>query len=657
MPEAAAYGSWRSPITAALIAAGAVPLGGAELLGDDTYWVEGKPLEGGRYVLVRQAKNDTPRELTPPGFNVRTRVHEYGGGAYTLHDRTVFFSNFADQRLYRQDDAGEPRPITPEPEIPAGGRYADGQVTADGRLLICVRELHAGQGREAVNELVVIPTDGSAPPRPIVGGHDFFSAPRISPDGKQLAWQTWDHPRMPWDGSELWVGDLAPDGSVSNAKHLAGGAEESIFQPAWSPAGVLHVVSDRTGWWNLYRVDDTRLVPLHPMEAEFGVAQWVFGLGTYAFLADGRIVCRYSQHGIDHLAYLTPDGQKLEDADLPYTLFGARLSVQGNQVTFVGASPTEPTSVVVLDTQTGERAVLRRSIQHELDPAYLSRPRPIEFPTAGGTAYALYYPPTNPNYAGPAGERPPLLVESHGGPTAMAHAELSLDIQFWTSRGFAVVDVNYGGSSGFGRAYRERLKGQWGVVDTQDCINAARYLAQQGEVDGRRLAIRGGSAGGYTTLCGLVFHDDFAAGASYYGVADCEALATDTHKFESRYLDGLIGPYPEAREVYRARSPIHFADRLSCPVILFQGLEDRVVPPSQAEEMVRALRAKGLPFAYLAFEGEQHGFRQASTIQRTLEAELYFYARVFDFPLADQIEPVPIENLPGQAARITPTGS
>ena len=644
MSEPAPYGSWRSPITAALIAAGAVPLGSVDLVGDDVCWLEGKPLEGGRYVLVRQSADGARRELTPPGFNVRTRVHEYGGGAFTFHGGSVFFSNFADQRLYRQDDGGDPRPITPEPDVPSGARYADGQVTADGRLMICVRELHTTEGREAINELVALPSDGSAPPRPIVSGHDFFAAPRISPDGRQLAWQTWDHPRMPWDGSELWLGDLAADGSVSNARRLVGGPEESVFQPAWSPDGALHVVSDRTGWWNLYRVSRDELRPLLQMEAEFGVAQWVFGLATYGFLADGRIVCCYSREGLDHLAYLTPGGD-LDTPDLPYTAFGGRLSVQGNRVAFVAASPTEPSSVVVLDAGTGQRDVLRRSVTHAIEPAWVSRPRPIQFPTQEGAAFALYYPPTNPDFVGPAGERPPLVVESHGGPTSMTSARFNLETQFWTSRGFGVVDVNYGGSSGFGRAYRERLKGQWGLVDTRDCINAARFLASQGEVDGRRLAIRGGSAGGYTTLCALVFHNDFAAGASYYGVADCEALATDTHKFESRYLDGLIGPYPEARDVYRARSPIHFADRLSCPVILFQGLEDRVVPPSQAEEMVRALRAKRLPFAYLAFEGEQHGFRQASTIQRTLEAELYFYSRVFNFPLAEEIEPVPIENL------------
>jgi dipeptidyl aminopeptidase/acylaminoacyl peptidase len=647
MPQAAPFGSWQSPITAAAVAAGAVPLGQTSIVGQNVYWLEGKPLEGGRYVLVRHSPGSGRQELTPSGFNVRTRAHEYGGGAYVVHGSTAFFSNFTDQRLYRQDDGGEPRPITPEPATPAAERFADGRVKADGRLLICVRERQPEGGGEAINELVVLPTDGSAPPRTIVGGHDFFSSPRISPDGRRLAWLAWDHPRMPWDGSELYVGDLQPDGSIDNARRVAGGPTESIFQPEWSSTGVLHFVSDRTGWWNLYRLDAEQAQPLAPMEAEFGTPQWIFGMSRYAFLEDGRIAAVYSRDGFDHLALVRP-GQPLETLDLPYTAFSNAIDSNGSTLVFIAASPTEAASIIRTTLPSGEREVLGRSVAHSVDPAYVSRPRAIAFPTDQGRAeaYALYYPPTNADFVGSSGERPPLLVVSHGGPTAMTTAQLNMAVQFWTSRGIGVVDVNYGGSSGFGRPYRERLNGTWGIVDTHDCINAARYLAEQGEADAQRLAIRGGSAGGYTTLCALVFHNDFAAGASYYGVADCAALATDTHKFESRYLDGLIGPWPAAKDVYYQRSPIHFADRLSCPVILFQGLEDRVVPPAQAEAMAAALRAKGLPFAYLAFEGEQHGFRKAETIQRTLEAELYFYARVFGFPLADDIAPVEIENLP-----------
>ena len=654
VPHAAPHGGWRSPISAADIASSQVPLSFPEIVGRDVYWLEGKPLEGGRTVLVRLSADGDRQELTPPPYYVRTRVHEYGGGAYLVagDGQTAFFSNFADQRLYRQDYGNAPRPITPEPPVAAGERYADAQASPDGRWLVCVRERHAAaEGSEATNELAALIADGSAAPRTVASGHDFYSNPRVSPDGRRLAWLCWDHPRMPWDGTELWVADLAADGSTSHAHRVAGGTEESIFQPEWSPvpseSDTLYFVSDRTGWWNLYRQRDgaPEAEALAPMEAEFGTPQWTFGMSTYAFLEDGRLACVISQNGFDHLAFVRP-GQPVALADLPYTAISRRIRASGNALVFVAASPTEAAAVIRMDASTGKREVLRRGLETPPEAAYVSRPRAIAFPTAGGqTAYAIYYPPTNPDFVGSPGELPPLIVESHGGPTAMTLAQLNMGVQYWTSRGFGVVDVNYGGSSGYGRAYRDRLRGQWGIVDTQDCIAAARYLAASGEVDGRRLAIRGGSAGGYTTLCALTFHDDFAAGASYYGVADCEALATDTHKFESRYLDGLIGPYPADRDVYVARSPIHFADRLSCPVILFQGLEDRVVPPSQAEMMVSALRAKRLPVAYLAFEGEQHGFRKAETIQRTLEAELYFYSRVFKFPLADPIEPVAIENL------------
>lgn len=620
-----------------------------DIVDEVVYWLEGKPLEAGRVGIVRLASDGTRQDLTPSPLYVRTRVHEYGGGAYLVAGSTVFFSNFADQRLYRQDRGEAPRAITPEPPIQAGIRYADARITGDGRWLICVRERHRNaETPDADNELVVLPSDGLGEAQIIATGHDFYSSPAISPDGRRLAWLSWDHPRMPWDGCELSVADLSPEGTLTNERVVAGGPEESIFQPEWSADGVLHFVSDRSGWWNLYRLRDSSRDALAPMAAEFGAPQWAFGMSRYAFLTDGRIACIVTQDGFDRLVLVTP-GKGVETLELPYTAYGSRIRSSGNTLVFVAASPTDSAAVIRLDASTRTPEVLRRSVDvsETPDPGYISRPRAIDFPTENGavTAYAIYYPPANPDFEGLPGQHPPLIVKSHGGPTAMTQARLDLGIQYWTSRGFGVVDVNYGGSSGYGRGYRERLKGRWGIVDTEDCINAAKYLAQQGEVDAHHLAIRGGSAGGYTTLCALVFHDDFAAGASYYGVADCEALATDTHKFESRYLDGLIGPYPAARDVYYARSPIHFADRLSCPVILFQGLEDRVVPPSQAEMMVAALRAKHLPVAYLAFEGEQHGFRKAETIQRTLEAELYFYSRVFNFPLADDIAPVEIENL------------
>ncbi|MBA3689798.1 MAG: S9 family peptidase [Actinobacteria bacterium] len=639
----APYGTWSSPITPRMLASAAVGL--AETTIDDgvVYWIEARPAEAGRMVVVRGDAFSAPADVTPAGFNVRTKVHEYGGGEYCVHRGTVYFSNFDDQRLYRQEAGAQPEPITPDTD--GRHRYADARVTADGALLLCVRERH--EDADVVNELIVQPTGGGEA-RTIVGGHDFFAAPRISPDGSSLAWLAWDHPRMPWDGTELWVGDLRSDGSVTGAAMIAGGADESIFQPSWSPSNELHFVSDRTGWWNLYRQRDGAAEALRPMEAEFGWPAWGFGASMYAFLADGRIVCEYASEGLQHLAMLDPGSGELLDLDLPYTAIDyPYLCAEGSQVAFVGGGPAISTAVVTVDLGSRAVEILRESEDVAIDPGLLSTPRAIEFPTEGGlTAWAHFYPPANGEFAAPEGELPPLVVMSHGGPTSESTQAFDLRSQFFTSRGFGVVDVNYGGSTGYGRDYRRRLNGAWGVVDTMDCINAARFLAAEGLVDGSRLVIRGGSAGGYTTLCALVFHDDFATGASYYGLADLEPFASGgTHKFESRYLDSLVGPYPEAADLYRARSPIHFADMLSCPVILLQGLEDEVVPPLQAEIMVEALEAKGLPYAYLPFEGEQHGFRRAENIQAAHEAELSFYAQVFGFELGDPIPAVVIRNL------------
>lgn len=646
VPEAAPFGSWRSRLSAGDVASAGVSLAETRAAGELTYWLEHRPVEGGRTVIVRGDGWSQPVDLTPEGFDVRTRVHEYGGGAYLVDGSTVFFSNDADQRLYRQDAEAEPRPITPDPPAPRSHRYADGSPAGDGRWIVCVRERH--EAHEVVNELAVLAADGSAEPVTIAGGHDFYAFPRPSPDGSRLAFLTWDHPRMPWDGSELWVADLAADGALGEPRKVVGGPEESIYQPAWSPRGILHFVSDRTGWWNLYRLgDDGEAEALRPMEAEFGVPLWELGYASYAFLLDGRIACVYSVEGTQHLALMDPDADQLLDVDVPYTTFDPpSLAAEGGRVAFVGGGPTLPHRVVSLDFTARSVDELRESRLLPVPEEHVSVPRSIEFPTDGGrTAHALFYPPRNPDFAGPEGERPPLLVLSHGGPTSETTREFDAQKQFWTSRGFAIVDVNYGGSTGHGRAYRRRLAGTWGITDVHDCVAAARYLAEQGEVDADRLVIRGGSAGGYTTLCALTFHDEFAAGSSWFGVADAEALARDTHKFESRYLDGLIGPYPETAELYRARSPIHFTDLLSSPVILLQGLEDEVVLPAQAEAMAAALDAKGLPFAYLAFEGEQHGFRKAENVQRALEAELSFFARIFGFEPADDLPPLEIHNL------------
>lgn len=641
-PMTAPYGSWESSITSDLIVEKAVRLLDIVSDGSDIYWSESRPSEAGRYVIVRWAKNGQAVDVTPSPFNARTTVHEYGGGAFTVVDGTVFFSNFTDQRLYCQEPGSDPRPITPEDDM----RYADYVLDRTRNRLICIREDHSEPEREPANALVAVSLDNGES-QVLASGNDFYSSPRINADGTCLAWLSWDHPNMPWDETELWVSDIRHDGTILPGRCVAGGNRESIFQPEWSPDGVLHFVSDRTGWWNLYRMRGDRIEPLHEMEAEFGLPQWVFGMSTYCFESSGNIVCAYVQDGTWHLAHLdtTVAGPSLEPIETPYTDIEQPKVVSG-WVVFRGGSATEPASIVRLNQETGEVQVLRRSSAITVDPSYLSHPRSIEFPTENGlTAHAFFYPPSNPRYRAPEGEKPPLLVISHGGPTGATESILSLMTQFWTSRGFAVLDVNYGGSTGYGRVYRERLNGQWGIVDVDDCVNGALYLVTQGDVDGDRLAIRGGSAGGYTTLCALTFRDVFKTGASYYGVSDAELLTTEIHKFESRYLDGLIGPYPEERSIYRQRSPIHHTERLSCPLILLQGAEDKVVPPNQAKMMFEAVRAKGLPVAYLLFEGEQHGFRQAKTIKRAIEAELYFYGRIFGFEPADEIEPVNIENL------------
>jgi len=645
--ETQPYGTWRSPITAEMVSVDGISLAQPCLEDGIVYWLEGRPAEGGRSVLVRGAPFSEPVDVTPPGFNVRTTVHEYGGGAYLLHDGTVYFSHFADQRLYRQEPDGDPVPITAD----SGGRdrYADGRITPDGRWLICVRERHPDPEDPSgvVNELVALPPDGSAEPVVIRSGRDFYATPRIAPDGSKLCWLEWDLPWMPWDGSELFVADLAGDATLGSVRGVAGRAgEESIFQPAWSPSGELHLVSDRTGWWNLYREREGDVEALHPVEAEFGWPQWVFGMSAYGFLDDGRIACLWERDGVQHLAILDPRSGELIDLDIPHSAMGPRLDVEGDRVAFIGGGPSIADEVVLLDVTARSMDVLRSSSSADVDEANFSVPRQIEFPTGDGkTAFAHFYPPKNGDTAGPADERPPLIVESHGGPTAEATPRFSLARQFWTSRGFAIVDVNYGGSTGFGREYRQRLNGTWGIVDTADCINAAAWLAAEGEVDGDRLLITGGSAGGYTTLCALTMHDDFAAGASYFGLADLESFVTGgTHKFESQYLSSLVGPYPEEAERYRARSPIHATDGISCPMLLLQGSEDRVVPPAQAEIMVEALRQKGLPYAYVLFEGEQHGFRKAESNRAALEAELSFYAQVLGFE-RDDVPKLPIENL------------
>ncbi|MBW4604424.1 MAG: S9 family peptidase [Calothrix sp. FI2-JRJ7] len=638
-PKVAPYGSWKSPITTDLITGATIGLGQISLDGEDIYWTELRPTEKGRNVIVKQAPNGNIHDVTPDGFNVRTRVHEYGGGAYFVVNGTVYFSNFADQRLYYQ--SGE-NAVALTPDVAM--RYGDGILDAQRNRIICVCEDHTAGEHEPVNKLVAINLENSDI-QTLISGNDFYTSPRLSPDGLQLAWLTWNHPKMPWDSAELWVGDVQSDGSIGNTKKIAGGASESVCQPEWSKDGRLYFILDRTGWWNIYRTTDDSIENLTPVSAEFGKPQWILGTCTYGIESNNRIICSYTEQGTWKLASLDITSRQLETFDLPYTEISS-LQVAPGKVVFNGGAPTQPTELVVLDLATLQRTVLRRASEVTIDSGYLSQVKGIEFPTTNGkTAFAIFYPPQNQDYTAPDAEKPPLLVKSHGGPTAATSTSLSLSIQYWTSRGIGVLDVNYGGSTGYGREYRQRLEGTWGIVDVDDCANGAKYLVEQGLVDGNRLAIAGGSAGGYTTLCALTFRDTFKAGASYYGVSDLEALARDTHKFESRYLDGLIGAYPERKDLYIERSPVHFTEKLACPVIFFQGLEDKIVPPNQAEIMVEALQQKGLPVAYVAFPGEQHGFRSAENIKSALEGEIYFYSRVFKFEIADNVQTVQIDNL------------
>jgi dipeptidyl aminopeptidase/acylaminoacyl peptidase len=527
-------------------------------------------------------------------------------------------------------------------------RYADAVIDQRRGLMFCVREDHSNPNREAVNTLVALNLNGGDTGRVLVSGNDFYSSPRLDPNGRRLAWLTWNHPNMPWDGTELWYGDLTADGSLTKSERIAGGPEESIIQPEWSPDGTLYFISDRTNWWNINRHRDGPTDPLCGMDADFARPHWVFGLSSYAFESPERIVCAYTIQGSWRLAELNTKTLKLDEIASPYSEIRYLRAAPG-RVVFVGGSSAQPEGIVQLDLATRRFEILHQSRSLPVESGYLSKPEFIEFPTTHGlSAYGFLYPPKNRDFTAPKGEQPPLVVISHGGPTGAASTSLNMGIQFWTSRGFAVLDVNYGGSAGFGREYRQRLYGQWGVVDLDDCVNGAAYLVKRGQADGGRLIIRGGSAGGYTTLCALTFRNVFKAGASYFGLSDLEAFDTTTHKFESHYNVKLIGPYPERRDLYYQRSPVHFADRISCPIILFQGLEDKIVPPSQAELMVKALRAKKLSYAYMTFEGEQHGFRRKENIKRSLEAELYFYSKIFHLQPPDNIEPIKIENLEPQ---------
>jgi dipeptidyl aminopeptidase/acylaminoacyl peptidase len=640
--KAAPYGSWDSSVTVDLLLKGTVHMRNQMVRwdGDDLYWSELRPSEAGRIVVCRRAAHGAISDITPPGFNARTRVHEYGGGHFAVAGGTVWFTNYSDQRLYRQDGNGTPRPITPPSDV----RHADMVVDDRRGRLYAVREDHTTGASEAVNSIVSIDWKGEREPITVVAGNDFYSSPNLSPDGKRVAWTTWNHPNMPWDGSELWIGELDRDGHVTSSRKIAGGESESVLQPEWSPTGELYFVSDRSDWWNLYRARGEGDEPVCRKAAEFGAPQWVFGMRFYAFAGPDEIVCLYSEPGGTKLGRIDLDAGVMRQVELLYTSLH-NIQMNGHKAAFFAGSATLAERVLTIDLDTGAQAVVKVSNKAHIDPSNLSIPKAIEFPTEGGlTAHAVYYPPKNQDFEAPPGAKPPLMVRCHGGPTGSGGPTYTFEYHYWTSRGFAVVDVNYGGSSGFGRAYRLRLNGNWGVVDVDDCINSARYLVEQGLADGDRVSITGGSAGGYTVLLSLTKRDFYNAGASHFGIGDLELFIKETHKFEAHYVDTLVGPYPERADLYRDRSAVYFADNLKTPVILFQGLEDKVVPPSQAEEFVAVCKKKKLPYAYVAFEGEQHGFRQEKNIRRSIEGEMYFLSRIFDFTTADPIEPLKIEN-------------
>jgi dipeptidyl aminopeptidase/acylaminoacyl peptidase len=634
----APFGSWKSPITAEAIVADSIGLGSIVLDGTDTYWLESRPQEAGRSVIVRRTADGKIEDITPPEYNVRTRVHEYGGAAYTVVDGRVYFSNNSDNCLYLQDlrseDPQQMRQLTHDKTK----RYADFTIDARHQRLICVQEEHDSADFEPLNTIVSINLTKPDDLYVMACGCDFYASPRLNNDGTKLAWLSWNHPNLPWDGTNLQVATVS-NGYLAAPTLIAGGANEAIFQPQWSSDDRLYFISDRTGWGNLYCWNQVTVTAVYPLAAEFGLPQWVFGMSTYALMGKHRIVCTYSQGGIWKLALINTLSKHFTPLRLPYTdISGIRAT--GNSVYCCAASVTQTNQILSINLITEACEILQRSNKLDIDPAYLSAPQSIEFPTTEGTAYAFYYPPTNPDYQPLLGEKPPLLVKSHGGPTAATSSQLNLKTQYWTSRGFAVVDVNYGGSTGYGKAYQHRLDGKWGIVDVDDCTNAALYLVAEGLADVERLAISGGSAGGYTTLAALTF--GHKAGASYYGVSDLASLAKDTHKFESRYLDRLVAPYPAQAKIYQDRSPLYFTHQLSCPIAFFQGLEDKVVPPNQAQMMVDALKAKNIPVAYVTFPTEQHGFREAANIKRALTGEFYFYAQIFGFHPADEIEPIEI---------------
>jgi dipeptidyl aminopeptidase/acylaminoacyl peptidase len=641
----AEFGSWISPIGTQLLTAKTVGLSEPCIQGENSFWLESRPWEKGRSALVTRDAQGRTRDILPKPINVRTRVHEYGGGSYLIHGDWVYFVAFDDQRIYRQS-LSDARPL-PEPITPEGPwRYADMCMDETRSQLICVREDHSEAHEEACNEVIAIALDKTDTPLTVLcSGNDFYSNPRLSPNSEKLSWLTWQHPNLPWDETECWLADIDASGQLSNAQCVAGGAgkQHSIFQPQWSPAGELYWVSDENNWWNIYRLRQGKVEQVTSLEAEFATPQWVFGMSTFGFMDNDTLLACFTQDGLWQLATIDTQNLNLNIIETPYVDISA-LHCQSGKAIFIGGAHKDFEEIVTY--QSGQISTLVRAGDNPPAENNLSSAQAISFAvTEDESAHGFYYPPCNANFSAPENDLPPLIVLCHGGPTGATSSALSLKIQYWTSRGFAIFDINYRGSTGYGRRYRDRLKKNWGICDVEDVCAGARYLVEKKLAHPDKLAIKGGSAGGYTVLAALTFSDVFNAGASHYGVGDLESLAKDTHKFEARYLDQLIGPYPEQQEIYHARSPINSIDQLNCPVIFFQGLDDKVVPPNQAEAMVAALNAKHIPCAYVPFEGEGHGFRQGPNIKRALEGELYFYGQLFKFTPADAIEPLTIKNV------------
>ena len=638
----APYGSWRSPFEIERLTDRVVFLVEPHAVEGVCWWLEGRPDEGGRQALIRRETDGALTRMTPEGFNARSRVHEYGGAAYLVSGDLVVVSDFATGRLHRVVRPGEIQRLTPE----RAWRFADAIHDAARNRLIAVREDHepdvVARHGEWNNDLVAIDL-ATGDVSVLAEGSDFYAAPRLSPDGSTLVWLEWHHPNMPWDGTELRISQIAADGSLADPRTIAGSRTEWISQPRWSPEGVLHFAAEPTGWMNLYRWVDGTAEQITDLEAELVGPDWQFGYSTYAFLPGGDILAIARSTGRDGLIRIARDGG-IGTIELPFTEMSS-LSVDGERVLLRGAAPDHPARVVELDLE-GNIEVLRTASPNEPEAGDVSMPEHIEFPTTRGrTAFGNYYAPTNRSFAAPAGELPPLIVTSHGGPTANAFSGFATGIQLFTSRGYAVLDVDYGGSTGYGKAYRKRLEGEWGVVDVDDCVAGAKYLADKGLADGSREAIRGGSASGFTTLAALAFTDQFEAGCTYFGIGDLRGFVKDTHKFESRYLESIVGPWPEAKQRYLDRSPSLHAEQITAPVLVQQGADDRIVPPSEAERIVDALFERRIPHAYLLYPGEDHGFRGHDAIIRSFEAELSFYAQVFGFEPADDFEPLEIQFL------------